>query len=172
MPVNDDFAIFRRQRVDRFLYGKPLLFPDQGQFRVIVVGDGPGFYTSRILAPYMAEALEMLDEGLAIDAIDKSATDFGMPMGPVELADSVGLDVALHVARMLSPVIGRPVSPRLEAMVEAEPISMAYPKSSSTLSKVLPSIRQLTYSWVQIPSRPVFRNVLLRMSIWARARSV
>ncbi len=79
----------------------------------------PGFLVNRILGPYMAEAMVLLSEGLAPAEIDQAAVDFGMPMGPVELADSVGLDVALHVARILSPVIGRPVDAQLEAKVES-----------------------------------------------------
>ncbi len=79
----------------------------------------PGFLVNRILAPYMAEALELMDEGVPAAAIDQAAVDFGMPMGPVELADSVGLDISLHVARLLGPLIGREVSPVLEQKVEA-----------------------------------------------------
>ncbi len=79
----------------------------------------PGFLVNRILGPYMAEAMVLLGEGLTPAEIDQAAVDFGMPMGPIELADSVGLDVALHVARILSPVIGRPVDAELEARVES-----------------------------------------------------
>ena len=79
----------------------------------------PGFLVNRILAPYMAEALELAREGVPIAEIDHAAVDFGMPMGPVELADSVGLDIALSVARILGPVIGRPAAPELEKLVEA-----------------------------------------------------
>ena len=79
----------------------------------------PGFLVNRILGPYMAEAMVMLGEGLTAAEIDQAAVDFGMPMGPIELADSVGLDVALHVAQILSPVIGRPVDAELEARVAA-----------------------------------------------------
>ncbi|HHQ14311.1 MAG TPA: hypothetical protein ENK16_04740 [Chromatiales bacterium] len=79
----------------------------------------PGFLVNRILAPYMAEALEMMTEGLPAAVIDQAAVDFGMPMGPIELADSVGLDISLHVARLLGPVVGREVSPVLEQKVEA-----------------------------------------------------
>ncbi len=79
----------------------------------------PGFLVNRILAPYMAEALELMAEGLPAAVIDQAAVDFGMPMGPVELADSVGLDISLHVARLLGPVIGREVSPVLEQKVQA-----------------------------------------------------
>lgn len=77
----------------------------------------PGFLVNRILAPYLAEAMTLAGEGVALAQIDAAATDFGMPMGPIELADSVGLDVALHVARILSPLLDRPVAPALEQLV-------------------------------------------------------
>lgn len=77
----------------------------------------PGFLVNRVLAPYLAEAMALVEEGVALPDIDRAATEFGMPMGPIELADSVGLDIALHVARILGPVIQRPVSPVLERMV-------------------------------------------------------
>jgi 3-hydroxyacyl-CoA dehydrogenase/enoyl-CoA hydratase/3-hydroxybutyryl-CoA epimerase len=79
----------------------------------------PGFLVNRILAPYLAEAMTLAEEGVPLPDIDAAATGFGMPMGPVELADSVGLDVALHVARILSPLIGRPVAPEIERLVVA-----------------------------------------------------
>lgn len=65
------------------------------------VSSAPGFLVNRALTPYIAEALMMLDEGLAAESIDQVALDFGMPMGPIELADQVGLDVCLGVADML-----------------------------------------------------------------------
>jgi 3-hydroxyacyl-CoA dehydrogenase/enoyl-CoA hydratase/3-hydroxybutyryl-CoA epimerase len=77
----------------------------------------PGFLVNRILGPYIAEALELLREGVPAAEIDLAATDFGMPMGPIELADSVGLDVIAHVARILAPVIGRPIAPEIEELV-------------------------------------------------------
>ncbi len=77
----------------------------------------PGFLVNRILAPYMAEAMDLAREGVPISEIDKAAVHFGMPMGPVELADSVGLDVALHVAKILGPIIGRTSAPELEKLV-------------------------------------------------------
>ncbi|MEO7387550.1 MAG: 3-hydroxyacyl-CoA dehydrogenase NAD-binding domain-containing protein [Gammaproteobacteria bacterium] len=78
----------------------------------------PGFLVNRILAPYMGEAMEMVREGVPLAEIDQAATDFGMPMGPVELADSVGLDVADHVARILAPVLARSPAPELEELVK------------------------------------------------------
>ena len=79
----------------------------------------PGFLVNRILAPYMAEALELSREGVSYAEIDKAAVDFGMPMGPVELIDSVGIDVGLHVAEILSPLVGREVAPELKERVAA-----------------------------------------------------
>lgn len=61
----------------------------------------PGFVVNRILAPYMGEAMALAEEGVPLAAIDAAAVAFGMPMGPVELVDSVGLDVALHVSKVL-----------------------------------------------------------------------
>jgi 3-hydroxyacyl-CoA dehydrogenase / enoyl-CoA hydratase / 3-hydroxybutyryl-CoA epimerase len=65
------------------------------------VKSAPGFLVNRALTPYLLEALVMLDSGMKKEAIDKAALDFGMPMGPIELADEVGLDICLHVAEML-----------------------------------------------------------------------
>jgi 3-hydroxyacyl-CoA dehydrogenase/enoyl-CoA hydratase/3-hydroxybutyryl-CoA epimerase len=65
----------------------------------------PGFVVNRILTPYMLEALRAHQDGHSFETIDAAATAFGMPTGPVELADRVGLDVALHVAKILSGVL-------------------------------------------------------------------
>jgi 3-hydroxyacyl-CoA dehydrogenase/enoyl-CoA hydratase/3-hydroxybutyryl-CoA epimerase len=78
----------------------------------------PGFVVNRVLAPYMAEAMHLAESGIALAAIDRTAEEFGMPMGPVELVDSVGIDVALHVSKVLGAEYGRPVPPVLTEMVE------------------------------------------------------
>jgi 3-hydroxyacyl-CoA dehydrogenase/enoyl-CoA hydratase/3-hydroxybutyryl-CoA epimerase len=69
----------------------------------------PGFVVNRVLMPYMTEAMLAADEGVPLALIDKAAVDFGMPMGPIELADTVGLDVATHVGKILSEAFGLPV---------------------------------------------------------------
>ncbi len=71
------------------------------------VNSAPGFLVNRALTPYLLEALVMLDAGTKKETIDKAAEDFGMPMGPVELADEVGLDICLHVAETLKGSINR-----------------------------------------------------------------
>ena len=73
---------------------------------VIVVNDGPGFYTSRIIAPYSNEALRLLEEGAAIEAIDKALVKWGFPVGPLLLADEVGLDVGQKVTKIMVDAFG------------------------------------------------------------------
>ena len=73
---------------------------------VIVVRDGPGFYTSRILAPYMNEAAQLLVEGAAIEEIDRALGDFGFPVGPIVLLDEVGIDVGAKVAKIMHQAFG------------------------------------------------------------------
>ncbi len=87
----------------------------------IVVGDGPGFLVNRLLLPYMAEAAQLLVEGVSPKDIDRAATAFGMPMGPINLYDVVGLDVAVHAGRtMLEAFPDRVVATPLVAdLVEA-----------------------------------------------------
>jgi 3-hydroxyacyl-CoA dehydrogenase/enoyl-CoA hydratase/3-hydroxybutyryl-CoA epimerase len=82
------------------------------------VKSSPGFLVNRILMPYLVEAFTLYEEGVAAEAIDKAATDFGMPMGPVELADTVGLDICLSVAQNLSDAYGISVPPGLSRFVE------------------------------------------------------
>jgi 3-hydroxyacyl-CoA dehydrogenase/enoyl-CoA hydratase/3-hydroxybutyryl-CoA epimerase/3-hydroxyacyl-CoA dehydrogenase/enoyl-CoA hydratase/3-hydroxybutyryl-CoA epimerase/enoyl-CoA isomerase len=68
----------------------------------IVVRDCPGFLVNRILFPYMNEAYALLEEGADPRAIDKAATDFGMPMGPILLSDVVGLDTAVYAGKVIN----------------------------------------------------------------------
>ena len=71
---------------------------------VIVVNDGPGFYTTRILAPYMNEALLLLEEGASIEYLDSIMKKFGYPVGPMALLDEVGIDVGAHVGDTMKPL--------------------------------------------------------------------
>lgn len=79
----------------------------------------PGFLVNRVLMPYLTEAMLAAQEGVPLPVIDRVATDFGMPMGPIELADTVGLDVCLHVGRILAQAFGRPAPEAVAVLVAA-----------------------------------------------------
>jgi len=83
------------------------------------VKSSPGFLVNRILMPYLMEAVNLLEEGVPGQVIDKAATDFGMPMGPIFLADTVGLDICLSVAEILGAALGLNVPEALRKKVEA-----------------------------------------------------
>jgi 3-hydroxyacyl-CoA dehydrogenase/enoyl-CoA hydratase/3-hydroxybutyryl-CoA epimerase len=82
------------------------------------VKSAPGFLVNRILVPYMMEAINMATEGIALETIDEAALQFGMPMGPIELVDTVGLDISLAVGKMLSDP-DSPAAKKLEELVKA-----------------------------------------------------
>jgi len=81
------------------------------------VKSAPGFLVNRILAPYLMEAMRCVDEGMSPETVDEAALAFGMPVGPIELADTVGLDICMAVGKML----GRDTAPpkRLSELIAA-----------------------------------------------------
>ncbi|HMM53671.1 MAG TPA: 3-hydroxyacyl-CoA dehydrogenase NAD-binding domain-containing protein [Candidatus Desulfobacillus sp.] len=81
------------------------------------VKSAPGFLVNAVLAPYMQEAMRCVDEGIAPEVVDEAALSFGMPLGPIELADTVGLDIAVAAGRQLASA-GEPPR-KLMALVEA-----------------------------------------------------
>jgi 3-hydroxyacyl-CoA dehydrogenase/enoyl-CoA hydratase/3-hydroxybutyryl-CoA epimerase len=86
---------------------QPALLPSAAAFvrqidkLPLPVKSAPGFLVNRILAPYLMEAMRCVDEGMAPETVDEAALAFGMPVGPIELADTVGLDICLAVGEML-----------------------------------------------------------------------
>jgi 3-hydroxyacyl-CoA dehydrogenase/enoyl-CoA hydratase/3-hydroxybutyryl-CoA epimerase len=78
---------------------------EQGK-TVIVVNDGTGFYTSRILGPYSNEAAFLLEEGASVEAIDMAMANWGFAVGPLLLADEVGIDVGAHVSLIMQDAFG------------------------------------------------------------------
>ncbi len=87
----------------------------------VFVKDSPGFVVNRVLAPYLHEAILLLAEGARTSALDAAMHRFGMPMGPLEVLDQVGIDVAAEIARSLQPVfVGRlEPNPALDRLKEA-----------------------------------------------------
>lgn len=81
------------------------------------VASRPGFLVNRVLMPYLLEAVRALAEGVPAAAIDAAARDFGMPIGPIELADTVGLDICLAVGERLAPLLKLEVPPILRTYV-------------------------------------------------------
>jgi 3-hydroxyacyl-CoA dehydrogenase/enoyl-CoA hydratase/3-hydroxybutyryl-CoA epimerase len=88
---------------------------------VIVVRDGPGFYTTRALAPYLNEAARLIEQGAGIEAVDQAMTEFGFPVGPLALLDEVGIDVGAKVAHLLHERLGDRLAPpaSLPGLVES-----------------------------------------------------
>lgn len=82
------------------------------------VKSSPGFLINRVLMPYLMECMQLIEEGYSGEAIDDAATSFGMMMGPVELADTVGMDVCLAVAENLTTQYGGSVPQKLRDMVK------------------------------------------------------
>jgi 3-hydroxyacyl-CoA dehydrogenase/enoyl-CoA hydratase/3-hydroxybutyryl-CoA epimerase len=89
---------------------------------VIVVNDGTGFYTSRVLGPMMNEASYLLTEGLSVEAIDQAMGAWGWPVGPLTLLDEVGIDVAAHVGPIMLAAFGDRLSPppTMQRLVSAD----------------------------------------------------
>jgi len=83
----------------------------------LIVKSSPGFLVNRVLAPYMMSAMQLVERGEAKEKIDEAARTFGMPMGPIELADTVGLDVCAHVGKILE--MGPAGPNKLDEMVTA-----------------------------------------------------
>lgn len=98
MPLVE--IICGKQSSDRAVAVVAALTTKLGKFP-IVVQDVPGFLVNRILSPYLNEAGFLLKDGFGVEAIDKAAKKFGMPMGPIRLLDEVGLDVATHVGEIM-----------------------------------------------------------------------
>lgn len=90
-----------------------------GKFPVPVAGT-PGFLVNRVLFPYMLEAATAYAEGIPGPVIDKAAVKFGMPMGPIELLDTVGLDVAAGVGKELAPFLGLQIPAALQTVEQGK----------------------------------------------------
>ncbi|MEM9243952.1 MAG: 3-hydroxyacyl-CoA dehydrogenase NAD-binding domain-containing protein [Pseudomonadota bacterium] len=116
MPL---IEVVQGQQTDQTIVEKTLAFAGQLGKQPIVVKSSPGFLVNRCLMPYLMEAIELLDEGVAVTTIDHAAKDFGMPMGPIELADTVGLDICLHVAENLTQHYGGTVPEKLKQLIDA-----------------------------------------------------
>jgi 3-hydroxyacyl-CoA dehydrogenase/enoyl-CoA hydratase/3-hydroxybutyryl-CoA epimerase len=111
--------VVRHDRLDPAIEKRAMAFCKAlGKLPVAVKGT-PGFLVNRILMPYLLEALRLYNEGVPGPVLDKEAKAFGMPMGPIELADTVGLDVCASVGKELAPFLGLELPPGLEEKLQA-----------------------------------------------------
>jgi 3-hydroxyacyl-CoA dehydrogenase/enoyl-CoA hydratase/3-hydroxybutyryl-CoA epimerase len=111
--------VVRHDQLDPAVEKRALAFCKAiGKLPVAVKGT-PGFLVNRILMPYLLEALRLYSEGVPGPVLDREARKFGMPMGPIELADTVGLDVCASVGKELAPFLGLELPPGLEEKLEA-----------------------------------------------------
>ncbi|HEX9296052.1 MAG TPA: fatty acid oxidation complex subunit alpha FadJ, partial [Polyangiaceae bacterium] len=108
MPL---LEVIRTEKTDPSVVATAVAVGKKQGKTVIVVNDGVGFYTSRVLAPYLNEASWLLIEGVSVEAIDKALVDWGWPVGPLTLLDEVGIDVAAHVGRIMLQAFGDRLDP-------------------------------------------------------------
>jgi 3-hydroxyacyl-CoA dehydrogenase/enoyl-CoA hydratase/3-hydroxybutyryl-CoA epimerase len=92
--------VVRSEHSDSAMLQKGQAFARQIDKLAIVCHSSPGFLVNRVLMPYLSEAMRAVEEGVPLAAIDRAAENFGMPMGPIELADVVGLDVIMSVGKV------------------------------------------------------------------------
>jgi 3-hydroxyacyl-CoA dehydrogenase/enoyl-CoA hydratase/3-hydroxybutyryl-CoA epimerase len=111
--------VVRHDQLDPAIEKRALAFCKAiGKLPVAVKGT-PGFLVNRILMPYLLEALRLYSEGVPGAVLDREARKFGMPMGPIELADTVGLDVCASVGKELAPFLGLELPPGLDEKLDA-----------------------------------------------------
>ena len=111
--------VVRHDQLDEGIEKRALAFCKAiGKLPVAVKGT-PGFLVNRILMPYLLEAMRLYGEGVPGPVLDREAKRFGMPMGPIELADTVGLDVCASVGKELAPFLGLELPPGLDEKLAA-----------------------------------------------------
>jgi 3-hydroxyacyl-CoA dehydrogenase/enoyl-CoA hydratase/3-hydroxybutyryl-CoA epimerase len=112
--------IVRQDKLDPANEKRALAFCKAIDKLPVPVKGTPGFLVNRILMPYLLESMRMYKEGVSGPVLDKAAKKFGMPMGPIELADTVGLDVAQSVGKELGPFLGLEIPDGLDELVAAK----------------------------------------------------
>jgi 3-hydroxyacyl-CoA dehydrogenase/enoyl-CoA hydratase/3-hydroxybutyryl-CoA epimerase len=139
---------------------------------VIVVRDGPGFYTSRVLAPYMNEAAWLLFEGASIEDLDRAIVSYGFPVGPITLLDEVGIDVGAKVAHILQEAFGdRMKAPgALEEVVQAGRLGRKNRKGFYTYDGKKKQVDETVYDLLpggrsrkRFPAEEIQERVVLQM---------
>lgn len=129
----------------------------------ITVKSSPGFLVNRVLMPYLMEAMELMKEGVSATTIDRVAVDFGMPMGPVSLADTVGLDVCLAVAQNLMAHYGGEIPDKLKDMVERKQLGKKTGAGYYTYTKQGKLVKSSAQDRIQWDPNLIQDRLILRM---------
>ncbi len=111
VPATSLLEVVRADKTEAWAVATAVALGKRQSKTVIVVKDGPGFYTTRILVPWLNEALHLLGEGVSVNAIDAAMVDWGFPLGPMRVLDEMGIDVALRVAQGLHAAFGPRMTP-------------------------------------------------------------
>jgi 3-hydroxyacyl-CoA dehydrogenase/enoyl-CoA hydratase/3-hydroxybutyryl-CoA epimerase len=127
----------------------------------VPVKSKPGFLVNRVLMPYLMEAVILESEGVPTSVIDDAALKFGMPMGPIHLADTVGLDICLHVAENLAGQVAGEVPMRLRNLVSAGNLGVKTGKGFYTYSKGKPDKPKVDPGYV--PPDDLEERLMFRM---------
>ncbi|MEC5397963.1 3-hydroxyacyl-CoA dehydrogenase NAD-binding domain-containing protein [Uliginosibacterium sp. H1] len=114
------------------------------------VKSAPGFLVNAVLGPYLLEAMRCVDEGIAPEVVDEAALAFGMPMGPIELADTVGLDVAMAAGKGLTDAAAPPR--RLQALFDAGKLGKKTGEGFYTWLDGKPQKKAVTQAAAQVPA--------------------
>jgi 3-hydroxyacyl-CoA dehydrogenase len=138
----------------------------------LVVPDAPGFVVNRLLVPYLAEAMQLLTEGVTVEAVETAAETFGMLMGPLRLLDEIGLDTALECAWTMSGSSADLVvrSPLLVSMVKAKQLGRktqagfyVYEGGEQRPSRLNPALAKSLARWPQEPRPHTADTIVLRL---------
>ncbi len=134
----------------------------------IVVRDGPGFLVNRLLFPYLGEALELLREGVAAEAIERAALDFGMALGPLRLMDEIGLDTTLQAGWVLAAAFPERIlpSPLLVTMIKAGRLGQKAGAGFYRYDEnrgLDPDVKELLAPWIEPPGKAVDGSIADRL---------
>ena len=133
----------------------------------VITGDAPGFVVNRVLAPYLREAIILLEQGVSPELIDRAATSFGMPMGPLTLLDEIGLDIGIKVMHVLYEAFGERLSPPalLNTLTPLKLLGRKGARDFIFMMKKVNGVSSTLMFWQRLKSHQI-------ENMWAKSRTV